>query len=120
MNRNEAYETMIRGDKIKNVKWINGAYAFYRDGRFIFFEDEKEYEVGTCMDWGNNYEIYQEPKPVRKLVAFEALHETGGGEFMLGYTDTSFYDQCTNQFKDNYRKLSDQELKELINGVIGE
>jgi hypothetical protein len=55
---------------------------------------------------------YQEPKPVRKLKAFEH----GNGTIVLRYCDK------TNDldYSSNYRKLSDSELKELIKGVIGE
>jgi hypothetical protein len=109
MNRNEAYETMIRGEKIRNEKWIDGVHAFYRDGKFIFCKDGYETSMGTCMDWGNNYEIYQEPKPVRTLVAYE-YKDTG---------ELSFYIDRKVNYAD-YRKLSDSELKELIKGVIGE
>lgn len=112
MNRNEAYETMIRGEKIRNEKWINGVYAFYRDGKFIFCKDGYEAGMGACMNWVDGYDIYQEPKPVRRLKAFEH----GNGTIVLRYCDK------TNDldFSSNYRKLSDEELKELIKGVVGE
>ena len=119
MNRNEAYETMIRGEKIRNEKWIDGVYAFYRDGKFIFCKDGYETSMGACMDWGNNYEIYQEPKPVRKLIGFEVTTSLErNGEIVFCYSDSEFLTECME--RSAYRKLSDQELKDLIKGVIGE
>lgn len=106
MNRNEAYETMIRGEKIRNKKWIVGGHAFYRDGKFIFCKDGYEAGTGACMNWVDGYDIYQEPKPVRALRAFEH----GNGTITLRYCDK------TNDldYSSNYRKLSDEELKELF------
>jgi hypothetical protein len=63
---------------------------------------------------------YQEPKPVRKLEAWETKGNgiaRGTIEFCLSDSESSIYNK---EHANEYRKLSDEELKELIKGVIGE
>lgn len=112
MNRNEAYEAMIRGEKIRHKNWRNGVHVLCKDGKFFYVVGKTESSVVGCMSLEYGYELYQEPKPVRTLRAFEH----GNGTIVLRYCDK------TNDldYSSNYRKLSDSELKELIKGVIGE
>lgn len=112
MNRNEAYESMAKGEKIRHKHWRDGAYALCKDGKFFYVIGKIEFSVAGCMSPEYGYELYQEPEPVRTLRAFEH----GNGTIVLRYCDK------TNdlEFSSNYRKLSDEELKELIKGVICE
>lgn len=63
----------------------------------------------------------QEQKPTRKLEAWEDIGNIGKTkgviEFCLSDSDNS---KENSTLKHSYRKLSDEELKELIRGVIGE
>jgi len=71
------------------------------------------YSVKTILE---HSEPYQEPKPVRKLEAWE-IKDDG---YIAGDIRFTFEGSPSSKFNSSrpsiYRKLSDEELKELIKG----
>lgn len=105
-------ESIKVGDK---RKWKGGSVVF--EVKAIYKTEATIEQVGGAYPYAvktilTHSEPYQEPKPVRRLVAFE--HERGAVVFR--YSDKN----NDSERHSDYRKLSDEELKELIKGVIGE
>lgn len=106
-------DTRVRRSGTENpfkIVFIGENRAFCR---YLKKPDHHYEEFADCLSYIRDYTVpYQEPKPARTLKAFEH----GNGTLVLRYCDkTNDLDHSSN-----YRKLSDQELKELIKGVVGE
>lgn len=89
--------------------------------RYVNVPDYQYEEFVECIFHIQEHsEAYQEPKPVRKLEAWETkVNGIAHGTIELCFSDSesSIYNK---EHSNAYRKLSDQELKELIKGVIGD
>lgn len=109
-NDKRVFEILYVGTEKAVHRYINGEKS--SDGHMELM-DSIHYILNTSIP-------YQEPKPVRKLEAWEWL----GGEHSVGMIELCYSDSNASQnnssHPDLYRKLSDEELKELIKGVIGE
>lgn len=109
-NDKRVFEILYVGTEKAVHRYINGEKSSHGHIELV---DSIHYILNTSIS-------YQEPKPVRKLVAWEI--KDGGN--ISGDIRFTFEGSASSKFNSDrasiYRKLSDEELKELIKGVIGE
>ena len=65
MNRNEAYEAMVRGEKVTNKAYLMGEknYCHMVDGVFMFHRNgQGDEQIVYSMSPKDSYSIFEEPK----------------------------------------------------------
>ena len=98
MNTKEAIQAMLNGKKVRRPSWVEGDYFMF-DGECFITEDA----TVVMADFnGNDWEIYEEPKPKQTVTIEKWL-------FRLKGTERYAIEEASNE------KLRDCEIDESCN-----
>ena len=86
MNTKSAIQAMLDGKKVRRPSWVEDDYFMF-DGECFIAEDT----TVVMADFnGNDWEIYEEPKPKQTVVIEKWLCEYCGGYVVVDGNDLNF------------------------------
>lgn len=81
----EIWEHLLKNGKVQ-VKGLN-SYLFLKNGMLTNKEGYKDDSTFSCPE---QWSIYEEPKPKKKVTLYNYLYDDGGNLWESGFTTKSF------------------------------